>query len=374
MTNDNGELLVEGIAHGTRKIAISKPGYEGDGRDFKFTCNTRETANLNLRIRPVKLRIRTNPPGAEVFVNDPPTSAGRSSAEEGTLEYTATTPALLVQARRAGYFTDSRRLLVSPADAQREVLLTLKPIPAQLTISVNIAGARVRIDKESARALTAEPLQLAPGERRIEVDALGYAPVTLELTTAPGETLSRKVTLERLAPADLTTQAEAAFNQRAYETVLTLCGYIFEKDARAPAAHRLAGLTHLARQEYASAQPHLAQALAGGETIILPVRRHARESFDIAKGHDACEGFLYFGKNEIEYRGKQVTTENFKVPYAQVQVVGVQLKKNVAVYLGSKVTDARGKRQDFNFFSFDKEVSQAGRPYLEMLQKLLRAH
>ena len=121
LTNDKGELLVEGIAHGTRRIAISKQGYEGDKRDFKFTCNTRETANLNLRIQPVKLRIRTDPPGAEVLVNDPPASAGRTGAE-GTLEYVATTPALLLQARRAGYLSDSRRILVSPADAQREVV------------------------------------------------------------------------------------------------------------------------------------------------------------------------------------------------------------------------------------------------------------
>lgn len=83
---------------------------------------------------------------------------------------------------------------------------------------------------------------------------------------------------------------------------------------------------------------------------------------------------LYLGKSEVEYRGKQITTENFKVLYAQAQIIGVQLKKSVAVYLATKIVDAHGKKQEFNFFSFDKELSQTGRPYLEMIQQLLRAH
>ncbi|MCA1635379.1 MAG: hypothetical protein LC802_17250 [Acidobacteria bacterium] len=373
LTNDKGEYRLDDIQRGTRKIAISKEGYEGDARSFTLGCGENEPANLSLKIRPVKLRIRTNPPGAEVLVNDPPASVGRSSAE-GTLEYTATTPALLVRARKDGYQSDSRRILVSPAEAQREVLLTLKPIPAQLTVGVNIASARVRVDKEGVRPLTSEPLHLAPGAHRVEVDALGYAPTTVELTTGPGEMLKRAVTLERLPLAELVAQAEAAFKQSAYENVLLLSGYAFEADPRVPAAHRLVGLTHIARQEYAKAEQHLTQALAGGEVIALPVRRHSRESFDPVKGHDACEGFLHLGKSEVEYRGRQVTAENFKVPYTQVQIAGLQLKKNVAVYLATKVADARGKKQEFNFFSFDKELSQMGRSYLEMIQRLLRAH
>jgi hypothetical protein len=373
LTNDRGEYLVEGVPRGKRRIAISKTGYEGDAREFTLDCGENEPINLSLRIRPVRLRVRTNPPGAEVFVNDPPAPVGRSNTE-GTLEYTATTPWLLLKARKDGYLPDSRRVQVNPAEAQREILLTLRPIPAQLTVSANVEGARVRVGKEAARPLTREPLHLAPGAHRVEVDALGYAPAALELTAGPGEVLKRAVTLARLPAAELITQAEAAFSQRAYENVLTLCGYVFEVEPRAPAAHRLKGLTHVARQEYNQAEPHLAQALAGGEVVALQVRRHARESFDPNKGHDACEGSLLFGKSEVEYRGRQVAAENFKVPYTQVQITGVQLKKNVAAYLGTRVADARGKKQEFNFFSFDRELSQAGRPYLEMIQRLLRVH
>jgi hypothetical protein len=373
LTNDKGELLVEQLRGGSHKVEVSKQGYKDNSRTVSLQCGASEAADLGLRINPVRLRIRTTPPEVEVFVNDLPGAVGRSNAD-GLLEYTAETPSLLVQARKAGYFEDSRRVRVSPDAAQREVALNLKPMPAQLALSASVAGARVRVDKADPRLLTAEPLALAPGAHRLVVDALGYAPAALDLVTAPGETLKRMVTLERLPLAELTAQAEAALAQRAYEDVLALCAYAFEADARAPAAHRLAGLTHLARQEYAKAGQHLAQALAGGEAVQLQIRRHPRESFDLLKGHDACDGWLVFGKSEVEYRGRQSAAENFRVPYAQVQAAGVQLKKSVAAFLATKVTDGRGKRQEYNFYSFDKELTQAGQPYLGMLQALLRPH
>jgi hypothetical protein len=373
LTNDGGELLVEGVPRGTRTVAISKEGYSGDSRQLTLACGASETASLSLKIHPVRLRIRTSPPEAEVFVGDPPVPVGKSDAQ-GVFDYVVNTPRLLVTARKSGYLDDNSSVNVNPAAAQQQVTLTLKAVPAKLSIAASVAGARVRVDGDEARPLTSEPLLLAPGTHHLEVDALGYAPSALDLTTAPGETLNKTLTLERLPVAGLLALAEAAFRASAYEDVLTLCGYALEADPSAPAAHRLEGMVYLARQDYARAEPHLARALAGGETVELHVRRHARENFDPLKGHDTCEGFLMLGRDFVEYRGRQVASENFRVPYAQVQVVGVQLKKNLAVYLGTKVSDARGKKQDYNFYSFDKELTAAGRPYLEMIQRLLRTN
>jgi hypothetical protein len=373
LTSDNGELPVEGVPRGTHTIAVSKQGYSGDSRQLTLGCGASETANLSLRIHPVKLRIRTNPPGAEVFVGDPPVQKGKSDAQ-GIFDYVADTPRLLVTARKGGYFDDNSPVNVNPALAQQEVTLTLKPIPAKLTITANIAGARVRVDKDEARPLNAEPILLAPGPHHVEVDALGYAPAVLDLATSPDEVLKKPLTLERLPVAELVGRAEVGFRANAYEDVLMLCTFALEADASAPAANRLAGMVYVARQDFARAEPYLAKALAGGETVALHVRRHSRESFDMLKGHDACEGFLLLGKDAVEYRGRQVTSENFKVPYAQAQVVGVQLKKDVAAYLATKISDGRGKRQDYNFYSFDRELTAAGRPYLEMIQRLMVPH
>jgi hypothetical protein len=80
LTNDKGELLVDGVPRGLRTIAISKQGYNPDSRQLNLGCGASETANLSLKINPVKLRIRTSPTEAEVFTGDPPVSVGLSDA------------------------------------------------------------------------------------------------------------------------------------------------------------------------------------------------------------------------------------------------------------------------------------------------------
>jgi hypothetical protein len=79
-----------------------------------------------------------------------------------------------------------------------------------------------------------------------------------------------------------------------------------------------------------------------GEPFGRP-QRHPREEFDLNKGHDLCEAILILSKSEVEFRGLRAPADNFKVADGQMQVIGIQLKKNIAVYLSTKVTDARGK-------------------------------
>ncbi len=110
------------------------------------------------------------------------------------------------------------------------------------------------------------------------------------------------------------------------------------------------------------------------QTIKLRIRRHPRENFDPIKGHDACEALLILGKGEVEFQGLRDTSDNFKIPYNQIQLGGMQLKKGVALFLSTKVTVAGGKKREFNFYSFDNELSQAGAPYLTLVQQLLHAH
>src|SRR6185436_10169790 len=46
LTNDRGELLVEGLPHGAHTVAISKQGYEGDSRVLTPACGANATADL----------------------------------------------------------------------------------------------------------------------------------------------------------------------------------------------------------------------------------------------------------------------------------------------------------------------------------------
>jgi hypothetical protein len=373
VTDEYGELYLT-APRGTYNLTVSKPGYE----NAKFPivlkdCGEAEPKEVRLKGRVLSLKFRTSQPDCEIFINNSPTAAGRSD-DKGLFSYQAAPPALLIEARKQGYISANERVNITPELAQKEVNLYLKPIPAMIIVSANIENAQVQFDGQGARRALTEPFSVSPGHHRLTAEALGYAPATLEVSPGPGETVRKSVMLTRLPVASLVEQAETSLKQLAYENVLTLSRYIFEVEAQHPIAHRLAGLAQLARQNYAQAKAHLAQALSGNETVRLLIRRHPREEFDPVKGHDVCEAALILGKSEVEFLGLRAPADNFKVAYDQVRVIGLQLKKNVALYLGTKVTRAPGKRQDFNFYSPDKEVSQSGKAYLEMLQSLLVAH
>jgi tetratricopeptide (TPR) repeat protein len=214
---------------------------------------------------------------------------------------------------------------------------------------------------------------LPPGPHTLTVEALGYVPVKIELTVGPDESVNKQVTLERLSLSALQTEAASLFASRAYDDVLKLCSFIREAENDNAIAHRLTGLIYMDRGDFANAGVELNKALAANESIGFLIRRHTGEKFDLNKGHDLCNGQLVLSRNEVEFKSTQYPADNFKVSYDQLQVVGTQLKNSVAAYLATKVTNA-GKRRDYNFYSYDKERSPDGKPYLQMIQGLLHSH
>jgi len=370
VTDDNGQLAIP-IASGRYNITVSKPGYDSSTKPVNLGCGKTETVIFKLNLSTITLSIRTNPPDCEILVNQG--SKGRSDSQ-GLFKYPTLPGSILIEARKEGYLSKMKPIEATIENAGQEVTFTLEPIPASLKVTANVASARVRIGNQAETRALNESTLLPPGRYQITAEALGYEPASFEITLGPGEIAKREVSLQRLSPEELAKQAEKMYDNRAYANVFTLCNYIFEAEPGYGAAHRLAGLAYLAEQNYAKAAAHLVQALSSNETISLPVRRHAGENFDINRGHTDCSSILIMNKKEVEFRGLQAPNDNFKVTYDQIQMLGIQLKKNTAVYLSVKVTDKRGKGREFNFYSFDKELSQSGRAYLELLQHLLQSH
>ena len=372
IANEQGDLTFS-TPQGKYTVKASKPGYEDATATVQLDCGGAQTVPLKLTMRPLTLRIRTTPPECEIIVDRVP--KGRSDAR-GLFSFQANSLAMMIEARKEGFLSSSKGIQLEPGKPEQEIALALSPIPAMLTISANFDNAQVRVDQQTEQRAVNEEIALPPGRHQLTVEALGHKPVTLEVNLPPGAKEKRSVRLDRLPLAELAQQAEAALKSRAYASVLKLCGYMFEADAASPIAHRLAGLARLAEQNYGAAEPHLARALAGGETISLPVRRHLGENFDPNRGHDVCQAVLLLGKSEVEFRGLQIATEDFKVPYSQAQMLRLETRGsgNRALALSVKVTLAGGRKRDYSFFSPDKEISLDGKPYLEMLQRLLQAH
>lgn len=373
ITDDLGGINFQVPGNQWYRVSVSKPGYEPFTPETrKVECDDQKEVKAALKAKPVTLRIRTRPAECEIYLEREQQPTGKSDAN-GLYSYLLTKPTLLIEARKKGYLSDTKTVMLAPELVSQEIVLSLEPISATLLLTSNVPNARVTIDSQKTSKSVQEKILLAPGRHNVSVEALGYTPASFEITVTPEEVVSKQITLERMPIASLRSQAMTLFGSRAYDDVLKLAQFMLEADATNSGAHLLIGLVHTERANFAAAQPHLDQALTGGETVTLKVRRHAGEKFELTKGHNVCDARLILSKTELEFKSDRDPAENFKVSYDQVQIVGIQLKNRVALYLATKVNVA-GKRRDYSFYSFDQELSQSGKSYLEMIQRLLRSH
>jgi len=370
VTDELGGITFQVEANHEYRVRVTKPGYEPyERKERKLGCGEPYEMKALLAAKPVALRLRTKPAECEIYLDGQKQAKG--SDEQGLFSFILAKPTVLVEAHKKGFLTATKNFLLVPELGNREFLLELDPISARVKVKVNIDGARIAVDNQKATRVTSEALLLRPGSHTLAIEALGYAPVKFDLTVGPDESVERSINLERLSLAALQSQALAAFSSRAYDDVLKLCRFIREVDAQNALAYRLSAQVYLERGDYGGAAPEIARALSGGETIALRIRRHAGEKFD--KGHNSCSGQLILSKTEMEFRSSDSPADNFKVGYNQIQIGVIKLKNSTAPYLATKVM-LTGNKRDYNFYSFDKELSPAGKPYLEMIQNLLHPH
>jgi tetratricopeptide (TPR) repeat protein len=371
VTNELGGFSFQVPGNQNYTVRITKTGYDPYEIRKNLGCHDYGEVPARLTGKPVTLRIRTIPAECDIYLDGQKQAKGTDA--QGLFSFLLAKPNVLIEARKQKYLSKTKSVVLAPELANGEIVLQLEPLPSKLNLTSNVGDAQVKLDNQTDSKPIAERLLLTPGPHTLTVQALGYAPVKLEVTVSPDDSINREVKLERLPSESLLQQAAAALNDRRYNDALKLCQYIFENDPANPGGHRLAGQVYVERGDFGNAGSHFAKALAGGESVTLRIRRHAAEKFDLNKGHDLCEARLVLSKSDFEFQGTQVATENFKVPYDQIQIIGLQLKNSRASYLSTKVTVAT-KRRDFNFYSYDNEMSQTGKPYLEMIQGLLHAH
>ena len=369
ITDDTGQLRLSAAPNTIHSVSATKVNFGAANDKVTLKCGASKIVALTLKRITVTLKVKTNLPGCDIYLNNSPNPVGTTDAQ-GNLSYQVIPANVLVEARKRGYLSDIKAANLSGAIG--EVYLVLTPLPAALNISTNVEGAYARVDQARAVAISrTEKISVTPERHVITVEALGYAPEVFEINPAADEVVTRAVKLKPYTADALLKQAQARYDQRAFADVFTLCNYVFESNKNDPTAHRLVGMAYLSEQNYAVANRHLEQALAGNETIVLRIRRHAGENFELNRGHESCDGVLILNGREVEYRAAHDSGENFKVANDQIEALLPQLKKGVALYLPAKVTVSRGKKRDYNFFAFDKEITSANRPFLELLRLLL---
>jgi len=216
---ERGETPLEPLAlePGPHAVRLESPRYrpfeslvEVEGRGVE------QTLEASLDPMWAEVAIESAPPGAQV------------RHEGQLLGVTPLTAELIAGSRRielglSGYKPASRTLVVVAGEPQKLPLVRLVPSDGNLLLSSEPAGAAVTVDGRW-RGETPLDVYLAPGRSHaVQVSHVGYAPETLELELAAGESRQLAVTLGALLgeleidarPADAELYVDGAHRGRA---------------------------------------------------------------------------------------------------------------------------------------------------------------
>lgn len=197
------------IQPGQHTITVSKPGYATDTRTVSITSANRATAQVHLALLVATLVVKSNPPGASVYID------GRDMNAKTPAQVSVDKGQHLVLVRLSGYldetmngqFTLGQTLNFSPTlqplgnvDSMKTVggkmsrLFGGKGQPGQATLSIHTQpkGAQVAINQRMLDKTAPVDVVLDPGNYVVDITLSGYAPIHKVITA----TKSGKVVID----------------------------------------------------------------------------------------------------------------------------------------------------------------------------------
>lgn len=199
---------------GQHSIVVSKAGYSTDTRTVNITSGNRTTANIHLAQLMATLVVKSDPPGANIYVD------GRDMGTKTPAQVSIDKGQHLVLVRMSGYldetqsgqyalgqtysFTPTLRSLgntdnIKVAGGKMSRLFGGKAQPNQGTVSIHTSpkGAQVSINRHMIEKNTPVDLILDPGNYEVEIELSGYAPIKKIVTATQGGKVSIDETLQQ---------------------------------------------------------------------------------------------------------------------------------------------------------------------------------
>jgi len=138
VTDDLGGYTIQVLGDQYYRVKVSKDGYNPFESDVRnVTCDDQEEIKASLLAKPVMLRVRTDPPEADIYLEGQKQAYGKSDAS-GLFSYLQKQQTLLIEARKPGYLSATKNVYLAPEIGAREILLSLEPIKAVLRITSNV--------------------------------------------------------------------------------------------------------------------------------------------------------------------------------------------------------------------------------------------
>jgi hypothetical protein len=201
------------VQPGHHTITVSKAGYASDTRTVNISAGNRATEQIHLALLMATLVVKSDPPGASVFVDGHDTNTktpAQVSVEKGQH---------LVLVRLSGYldetmngqfavnqsysFSPTLRQLgnvdsIKTVGGKMSRLFGGKPQAGQATVSIRTQpkGAQIAVNQHMMEKTSPVDVAVDPGSYVIDITLTGYAPVRKIITASKGGKLVIDETLQ----------------------------------------------------------------------------------------------------------------------------------------------------------------------------------
>ncbi len=177
-----------------------------------------------------------------------------------------------IAAKKPG-FHDEERSVDIEKDEGRRVSIDLRPKMAILSVASNVPDAKISIANLGEFERPVEKALVKPGSYRIKISRRGYVSreVTVDLKTAGSEE-SLNLIIEPLRVDTVLDLAFVYIKSGKPAEAEALSRDVLDLNPQHARANLALGFVHLNRDETEMAVDRILQAIAGGETFLLPVK------------------------------------------------------------------------------------------------------
>jgi hypothetical protein len=201
------------VQPGQHTITITKAGYATDTRTINVTAGNRATAQVHLTQLVATLVVKSDPPGASVFVDGKDVNAktpAQVSVDKGSHIILVRLSGYLDETMN-GQFSLGQAYNFSPTLRQLGNVDSIKTVggkmsrlfggkaqPGQATVTIHTQpkGAQVAVNQRMLDKTSPVDVAVDPGSYVIDITLTGYAPIRKIITTTKGGKLVIDETLQ----------------------------------------------------------------------------------------------------------------------------------------------------------------------------------
>ncbi|WP_169302025.1 PEGA domain-containing protein [Thermococcus gammatolerans] len=216
------------IKPGTYNLRVSKEDHGEYTTTFMLQPNETKTLNITLTPNYAHLTIKSDPPGASIYINE--TYKGKTPLTVDLMMGTYS-----IKLSKEGYQDYTLKVTLSPGES-KTLSPSLTPAYGFLSVTSEPAGADVYIDGNYVGTTPLTNYKLSPGEHEVKIKKDGYKEYTKTVTITAGEkkTLSTSLVL-LLPPTSSTTTASGITTTSTTTTTTTTTPPAFTSETPAPA-------------------------------------------------------------------------------------------------------------------------------------------